>query len=165
MKLSTQLSHLKIRIKHGFLKLRVQQPLYYKTLAALVLIFAVGGVLAAYYFHIMKTAPTTMGDQTQLEIQSYSLNGEVTAVNGSIIEVKAAVVTRVNGVNNVEYAQKKILITDSTSFRKIQIKDGKVTAGTAGLPDIKPGNKIAVYTTANPETGAELPAERVEIIQ
>lgn len=164
MKISTQLSHASIRLRHSFLKLRVQQPLYYKVLATLVLIFAIGGLLAAYHFYIDEDESVTLGEQTQLEIKTYSVNGEVSAVDGNIIEIKTGVVKSVNGMNSIEYVQKSVQMNNQTEIVRVKLDGSKITRNTGTITDIKSGSLIAVYTSDNNQN-FQITAEKIEVLE
>jgi hypothetical protein len=164
MKLSTQLSHAGIRLRHSFLKLRVQQPLYYKVLATLVLIFAIAGLLAAYHFYISKDEPVTLGEQTELEIKTYSVNGEVTKVDGNAIEVKTAVVKSNNGTNSIEYVQKTIRIHNQTEIIKVKFEGSKVTRHAGTITDLKTGQLVAAYSSGNTQA-SDITAEKIEVLE
>jgi hypothetical protein len=165
MKFSTKLSHAGIKLRHRFLKLRVQQPIYYRTLAVLVLIFAIGGMLVAYHFYVSDDDSIALGEQTKLEIQTSSINGEVASVNGNIIEVKTSIIETINGLNTVNYAQKKVQITLLTQISKIHISGDKLTRTPGELSDIKPGIMIAVYASGNTAQSSEIIAEKIEMIE
>lgn len=165
MKLSTRILHARIRLKHNFLKLRIQKPLYYKALATLVLIFAIGGLLAAYHFYLERDESTALGDQTQLEIKSYSLNGEVTAVNGNVIEIKTPTIRTLNGVNTVEYIPKRIRTNSSTEVARIKFVNNKASSSLGLLIDVTPGKLVAAYTTEDPADSIEPIATKIEMLE
>jgi hypothetical protein len=162
MKFSTKLSHSIIRMRHNFLRLRVQRPLYYKILALLVLIFAIGGLLVGYHFYINSDDPVALGEQTELEIDSYSLNGEVTAINGNNIEMKTGAFKVVNGVSTVEYVQKTVYVNSETQISKVKI-DSQLTRTPGTLADIGLGDIIAVYSASDTQS-LEVTAEKIEVL-
>ena len=165
MRLTTRLSHARIKIKHSLLKLRLQQPLYYKTLAALVLMFAASGIVAAYFLFVKSNEPVSYADQFDLVIESYSLNAQVVSVDGDMLTVEGSIVETKEGVNTVKTVSKKVLINPQTAVY-ITILDGQeVTSKTGGLTDIMPGKSVTIYTPDDPVGASILNATKIEIIE
>jgi hypothetical protein len=165
MKLSTRFAHAKIRLRHSFLKLRVQQSLYYKALAVLVLIFAIGGLLTAYRLYLDRQEPVALGEQDQLDIAEYSISGEVTRVLGDKVEVRTPVLRATDRASAVEYEQRTVQVTGSTEIGSIKLNAGKVVRSEGTLSDITPGKLVAIYTSEDPDGSRDLKALKIEVLE
>lgn len=165
MRLSTQLSHARLRLKHKLLRLRLQQPLYYKTLSVLVLAFAAGGIVAAYFLFVKQQEPISYADQFDLVINSYSLNGKITEVGNNSFTLQTSIVENQNGVNTVKSVTKTVNYTVQTAVYVTTINGTQVTSKTGDISKIEPGKNITVYVTENPAQSHLLNATKLEILE
>lgn len=123
------------------------------------------GLLSAYHFYIQRDDSVTLGEQTQLDIKTYSLNGEVTKVNGDSIEIKAGVIRTVGDDTIVEYAQKTVIVNNNTRFKSIKLEGIKTSSKPATLSDVKIGMLVAVYSSSNSPGSREVVAESIEMLE
>jgi hypothetical protein len=159
MKISTKISHARLRLKHSFLLMRVHKPAYYQFLVTLLLVFAIGGVIAGFFFFVDKRPAHTA--EVPIAIKTYSISGQVTKVRTGAIEVEAPIVQIQKGKSTVVYQTKTVSTTSQTPVSFVN-KSGQ-TAGPATVTDIEATSIVVVYTTQNPVESGTITAERIEI--
>jgi hypothetical protein len=162
MRLSTRLAHSYLRMKHSFLKLRVHRPAYYQFLIAVMLIAAVGGLVAGYFFFIRDNSSTTQANDI-LVIKTYSLNGQISKVSENSFQLKASSVQIIEGVGTVIYQIKTINLKSETQLRLIKLANS--SSIVAQKSDLKVGQNVVIYTSDNPSDTSIITAENIEIIQ
>jgi DMSO reductase anchor subunit len=165
MKLSTRIAHARIKLKHKFLRLRVQKPLYYQTLVAFMLVVGLGGVISAYLLYSSKPKVISSTEQPQLAIKEYSINAKVTSLTADQITVTTTAVQTQNGISTVVDTNKFITTNLSTPVTQTIVNQTQIQTTSALLSDIKVGDLITVYTHTNPNDSDFIPANKIEILK
>lgn len=165
MKLSTRITHARIRLKHKFLRMRVQKPLYYQTLVAIMLVVGLGGIITVFLLYSSKPEVSSSTDAPQLTIKEYSINGKVTEITTDQITISATAVETQNGISTVVEITKLISITPATPVTRSVITGGQVQTQDARAADLATGDLVTVYTPTDPASTDLLPASRLEILK
>ena len=102
---------------------------------------------------------TVWAPPADLKINTYSLGGKVTKVEGGEITFEAGMVfINSKGENIFDYVKKTALVSGETKIHRA----GDISV-LLQLSDIQPGAEITVYTSQNPVDLNQLTAERIEV--
>lgn len=165
MKLSTRITHARIKLKHKLLRLRVQKPLYYQTLVALMLIVGLGGMVVIYVLYTSKPEVISSTDQPQINIREYSINGKITTISTDQITVTTTAVETHNGINTVVENHKIISLNANTTVIQTSIEQNQIQTSESNINNLSVGDLITAYTQTNPANSDLLPANRIEILK